>query len=138
MNSPAQKPTTASKLSTYLSQLNPVPAFPSYSGPHKVGTVDVEIPVAELDSPSPAPDNAKDIHTVQFRIYYPTTPDANGSRISWLPAPQRNHVAAYTQFLGLRPLLADIISCVCPDTFGYLIFQFSLLPLARRTIRCPE
>ncbi|KAL2760391.1 hypothetical protein ACRALDRAFT_1073739 [Sodiomyces alcalophilus JCM 7366] len=101
---------TASKLSAYLSHLNPIPTFPSYSGPHKVGTVDVEIPVAELDSPSPPPNNAKDIHTVQFRIYYPTTPDANGSRISWLPAPQRNHVAAYTQFLGLQPLLADIVS----------------------------
>lgn len=100
----------ASKLVGYLSQLNPVPAFPEYTGPHKVGTVDVEIPVAELDSPSPAPDNAADIHTVQFRIFYPATPESNGTNISWLPAPQRHHVSAYTQFMGVKPLLADLVS----------------------------
>ncbi|KAM0328690.1 hypothetical protein ACHAQA_005103 [Verticillium albo-atrum] len=100
----------ASKLSAYLSQLNPVPAFPDYTGPYKVGTVDVEIPVTELESPSPAPENAADIYTVSCRIFYPATPDSDGKPISWLPAPQRHHVSAYTQFVGIKPMLADFVS----------------------------
>ncbi|EEY20477.1 platelet-activating factor acetylhydrolase precursor [Verticillium alfalfae VaMs.102] len=98
------------KLSAYLSQLNPVPTFPDYTGPYKVGTVDVEIPVSELESPSPAPDSAADIYTVSCRIYYPATPDSAGKPISWLPSPQRHHVSAYTQFVGIKPLLADFVS----------------------------
>jgi platelet-activating factor acetylhydrolase len=107
--------TTAEKVTSYLSRaslsrLSPVPAFPEYSGPYKVGTVDVEIPVSELVAPSPAPDTAKDIHTIQFRIFYPAPEDAKGKRITWLPAPQRIHVSAYTQFLGIGPMLASVLS----------------------------
>jgi platelet-activating factor acetylhydrolase len=102
--------TTASKMTTYLSRLSPIPGFPDYTGPHKVGTVDVEIPVSELDSPSPAPANADNIHTVQFRIFYPAQPESKGRRISWLPAPQRNHVSAYTKFLGVGNILAEVVS----------------------------
>ncbi|CRK17063.1 hypothetical protein BN1723_017511, partial [Verticillium longisporum] len=93
----------AAKLSAYLSQLNPVPTFPDYTGPYKVGTVDVEIPVSELESPSHAAESAADIYTVSCRIYYPATPDSTGKPISWLPSPQRHHVSAYTQFME-RPL----------------------------------
>ncbi|KAJ9134332.1 Phospholipase A2 [Pleurostoma richardsiae] len=94
----------------YLSKLNPIPALPEYSGPHKVGTVDIEIPVSELNSPGPAPDSAADIYTVQFRIFYPARPDSTGKRITWLPAPQRNHVSAYTKFLGFGPVVAEALS----------------------------
>lgn len=93
-----------------VSRLSPVPALPQYTGPYKVGTVDVELPVSELASPSPAPDGAADIHTVLFRIFYPAVPESRGKRPSWLPAPQRLHVAAYAQFLGLGPTLASILS----------------------------
>lgn len=96
----------------YLSRLSPIPSFPEYTGPYKVGTVDVEIPVSELDAPSPAPDTAADLHTVQFRIFYPAQPDSKGKRISWLPAPQRLHVSAYTQFLGIGPMVASVLSWV--------------------------
>jgi hypothetical protein len=99
-------------MTSYLSRLSPVPAFADYSGPYKVGTVDVEIPVSELNSPSPTPDVAANIHTVQFRIFYPAAQDSKGKRISWLPAPQRLHVAAYTQFLGLGPMVASVLSYV--------------------------
>ena len=101
---------TAARMTSYLSKLSPVPAFPEYSGPYKVGTVDVEIPVTELESPSPAPAAAAGLETVQFRIFYPAQPDAKGKRITWLPAPQRNHVSAYTRFLGIGNILSEVVS----------------------------
>ncbi|KAK0728364.1 phospholipase A2 [Lasiosphaeria miniovina] len=97
-------------MASLLSRLSPVPTFPDYAGPYKVGTVDIEIPVSELDSPSPKPKGAADIHTVQFRIYYPAVPESNGKPIAWLPAPQRLHVAAYAQFLGIKPVVASLLS----------------------------
>ncbi|CAK7269359.1 hypothetical protein SEPCBS119000_003527 [Sporothrix epigloea] len=100
----------ATRIKAYFSRLNPVPVFPEYTGPYKVGTIDIEIPVSVLDSPSPAPGGTDDLHTVQFRIFYPTTPDAQGERIRWLPTPQRSHVSGYTQFLGIRPILAELVS----------------------------
>jgi len=105
---PPQGP--AAKAAWYLSRLNPVPGFPEYTGPHKVGTIDVEIPVSELESPSPPPPGSEPLVTVQFRIFYPATPDSDGKRISWLPAPQRSHVSAYTKFLGAGPILAEFVS----------------------------
>ncbi|KAI5867198.1 phospholipase A2 [Durotheca rogersii] len=101
---------SADKWSSLLSRLNPVPGFAEYTGPYKVGTVDVEIPVSELDSPAPAPHNASQIETVQFRIYYPAPPDAQGKRITWLPAPQREHLSAYIQFLGVGSMVAQAVS----------------------------
>ncbi|KAI2609246.1 phospholipase A2 [Hypoxylon sp. NC1633] len=105
-----ENPPGADKWSSLLMRLNPVPTFAEYTGPYKVGTVDVEIPVSELNSPSPAPDNAAFIETVQFRIYYPAHPDAHGKRITWLPAPQREHLAAYIKFLGFKPLVSEAMS----------------------------
>ncbi|KAL1880204.1 hypothetical protein VTK73DRAFT_6032 [Phialemonium thermophilum] len=93
-----------------LSRLSPVPAFPAYTGPYKVGSVDVEIPVSELDSPSQAPEAADGISTVQFRVFYPATPDSNGPPVTWLPAPQRLHISAYTQFIGINSMLASVLS----------------------------
>ncbi|CAM1508041.1 Fc.00g048890.m01.CDS01 [Cosmosporella sp. VM-42] len=98
------------KMASYLSRLSPVPAFPEYTGPYKVGTVDVEIPVSELKSPSPVPEGADNIHTVQFRIFYPAVPESNEKRISWLPNPQRQNLVAYTKFLGIGNMLAEFLS----------------------------
>lgn len=98
------------KMSYYLNKINPVPILPEYSGPHKVGTIDVEIPVSDLKAPSAPPHNATDIHTVQFRVFYPAQPDTKGKQITWLPAPQRTHVSAYTKFLGIGPLMAEVVS----------------------------
>ncbi|TWU73467.1 hypothetical protein ED733_005098 [Metarhizium rileyi] len=102
--------TAASKLASYLARLSPVPAFPEYTGPYKVGTVDVEIPITDLNSPSPAPIHAADISTVQFRVFYPAVPESNQKYITWLPNPQRHHVSAYTKFVGIGSTLADILS----------------------------
>ncbi|KAI1425841.1 phospholipase A2 [Xylaria sp. FL1777] len=95
-----------------LSKLSPVPRFPEFTGPYKVGTVDVEIPVCELESPAPAPDNATGIETIQFRIFYPCESSATGKRIAWLPAPQRDYLSAYIKFLGVGALLAEAASFI--------------------------
>lgn len=97
-------------MTSYLSRLSPVPGFPSYTGPHKVGSIDVEIPATNLDSPSPSPSN--NINTIQYRIFYPCEPDAKGKSISWIPAPQRSHISAYSRFLGAGNYLAEIVSYV--------------------------
>ncbi|KAK0615900.1 platelet-activating factor acetylhydrolase, isoform II-domain-containing protein [Bombardia bombarda] len=103
---------TTARVASVFSRLNPVPSFPEYTGPYKVGTVDVEVPISGLVAPSPTPDGAADIHTVQFRIFYPATPDSQGKRTTWLPAPQRLHVSAYTQFLGVGSKAASVLSFI--------------------------
>ncbi|KAH6611538.1 hypothetical protein Trco_001558 [Trichoderma cornu-damae] len=106
----ASEPSTASRLSAYLSRLSPVPAFPEYTGPFRVGTIDVEIPVAHLPSPAPRPPNAGDISTVLFRVFYPAVAESSEKLISWLPSPQRHYVSAYTRFMGVGHALAELLS----------------------------
>lgn len=94
---------------SYLKSLSLVPSFPEYTGPYQVGTIDVELPVAELESPSPPPDDAAD--TVLFRVFYPCEIESKPSKyIYWLPTPQRAHISAYTRFLGAGSTLAEVIS----------------------------
>ncbi|POS72567.1 platelet-activating factor acetylhydrolase [Diaporthe helianthi] len=106
----AGKAAYSERISYYLNKVNPVPTLPEYTGPYKVGTADVEIPVADLHPPSAAPPDAADILTVQFRIFYPAQPDSKGKRITWLPAPQRSHVTAYTKFLGFGAFASELLS----------------------------
>ena len=98
------------RMSSLLSKLNPIPRLPEFTGPYKVGTVDIEIPICELASPAPAPDNATEIETIQFRVFYPCDSSATGKRITWLPAPQRDYLSAYIKFLGVGALLAEAAS----------------------------
>lgn len=97
-------------MSAYLSKISLVPGFPSYTGAYKVGTIDVEIPIVELQSPAPIPAEAAHIKTIQFRMYYPAAENVAGKKIPWLPNPQRAHLVGYTQFLGAGPFLAEILS----------------------------
>lgn len=117
MNENASTPplSATERLSSYFSKVNVVPSFPEYTGPHKVGTIDVEIPVTDLDAPSDPPPGAADIYTIQFRVFYPAPADTSGKRITWLPAPQRHHLAAYGQFLGLGPFLSSVVSYGTPQ-----------------------
>jgi platelet-activating factor acetylhydrolase len=86
-----------------------VPSFPEYSGPHKVGSCDAELPVADLIAPSPAPEGS-DIGTVAFRIFYPCEATKSSKPIRWLPGPQKASLAAYVKFLGAHNLVAEGIS----------------------------
>ena len=96
-------------MASYLRSLNTIPSFPEYTGPHKVGTIDVEIPLSELDSPSSAPEGA--VNTVQYRIFYPCQNESKPSpSINWLPNPQKAHVAAYTRFLGAGSTLSECVA----------------------------
>lgn len=97
-------------MSACMKALDPTPGFPAYTGPYKVGTIDVEIPVAELESPAPAPAGAAQIPTVLFRVWYPCVEDAKEGGIDWLPKPQRKHARAYTKFLGAGAGMASFIS----------------------------
>lgn len=97
-------------MASYFKKVNPIPTLPEYTGPYQVGTVDVELPASDLTSPSDVPSSARDIPTVQFRVFYPAQPDSKGKRISWLPSPQRSQISAYTKFLGIGSVAAEIIS----------------------------
>ncbi|KAI4117570.1 MAG: hypothetical protein LQ338_007524 [Usnochroma carphineum] len=91
-----------------LSHINPTPGFPPYTGPFKVGSTDVEIPTAELPSPSPAPDPS--ISTVSFRIFYPSeSPAKHAKPVYWLPDPQQEYLGAYVRFLGASHRLSAFL-----------------------------
>jgi len=101
--------TLALTMAHLLSQLNPVPFFPPYTGPYKVGTLDIEIPITDLPSPSPAPDPK--ISTVHFRIFYPCeSPQKSSKSTYWIPEPQREYLGAYARFLGASPTFSEVFS----------------------------
>ncbi|KAF7197876.1 putative phospholipase A2 [Pseudocercospora fuligena] len=99
-------------MSSLLSGWNPIVSFPSYHGPYEVGTVDVEIPVADLPSPSEAPEGAAP--TISFRIFYPCEKPKNGEAsrpVRWIPQPQRATIRAFASFIGVKnPRVANLIS----------------------------
>ena len=93
----------------FLSRLNPTPAFPEYPGPHSVGTVDVEIPVADLPSTATAPADAAP--TVSFRIFYPCENQKENARpVRWIPSPQRPNLSAFARLLGAGSRASDFFS----------------------------
>ena len=99
-------------MASFLSGWNPIVSFPDYHGPYSVGTVDVEIPVSDLPSPSDAPEGAAP--TIAFRIFYPCDPAASSESarpVRWIPQPQRATIGAFARFIGVKsPRLASAIS----------------------------
>lgn len=96
-------------MSGYLPRLSLVPSFPEYTGPYKVGTIDVEAPVANIPSSTESPDPR--ITTLRFRIFYPCeSPSQTPKPVRWLPSPQRAVLGAYARFLGAGPYSATAFS----------------------------
>lgn len=99
-------------MASWLSGWNPIVSFPSYHGPYEVGTVDVEIPAADLPSPCETPENAAE--TISFRIFYPChkpEPSEATRPVRWIPNPQRPTMRAFANFLGVKnPKVASLIS----------------------------
>ncbi|KAF9691894.1 hypothetical protein EKO04_010058 [Ascochyta lentis] len=102
---------------TWLKNINPTPSFPAYTGPHKVGSIDVEIPISELENPSDDVPPA-DLPTVAFRVFYPCRQDSEQEPVKWIPSPQREYIAAYARFLGANSAFAGIFSLV-PQLLQY-------------------
>ena len=94
---------------TMFSDLNPIPTFPKYRGPFKVGTAEYEIPTSEIPSSSRVPD--PDISTIKFRTFYPASPSEKKNwSASWLPEPQREWLDAHFSFLNAPPHISKCIS----------------------------
>lgn len=89
-------------MARFLSNFNPINSFPEYHGPYNVGTIDVEIPTADLPAPSETtPDGAQP--TVAFRMFYPCHKDNERERpVRWIPSPQRETMSAFARFMGAR------------------------------------
>lgn len=100
-------------MASFFSRLSPVPSFPDYTGPYKVGTLDVEIPTSQIASTFSIPDSS--VSSVSFRIFYPCEqPSKPPQPVYWLPEPQREFFKAYTKFLGASPRLSGLIQSVSP------------------------
>ncbi|KAF1974132.1 hypothetical protein BU23DRAFT_462322 [Bimuria novae-zelandiae CBS 107.79] len=95
---------------TWLNKINPTPAFPPYTGPYKVGSVDVEIPTSQLESPGKLDSPSTDPATVSFRVFYPARPESEQKGVRWIPSPQKEVVSSYAKFLGAGNAMADLFA----------------------------
>jgi platelet-activating factor acetylhydrolase len=111
----------------WFSKVNPVPAFPSYPGPYKVGSVDVEISASELEAPGPTLPGAAQ-PTVAFRIFYPCQPDSQQKGVKWIPSPQKEYIGAYARFLGANSGFSHVLAYVLHRELHSALTPSSLLP----------
>ncbi|KAF2638434.1 hypothetical protein P280DRAFT_471525 [Massarina eburnea CBS 473.64] len=103
----------------WLNRINPTPSFPAYTGPYKVGSVDVELPTPQLESPGPSASPCTNLPTVAFRIFYPARHESTQRGVKWLPSPQREFVGAYARFLGAGNAFSQFFSVV-PQMLFYI------------------
>jgi len=108
-----------------LSNLNPLPNFPAYTGPYTVGSVDVEIPVSELGPALKPSASDPQINTIAFRIFYPCAPGGSKRPVRWIQSPQREIVNAYGRFLGAGSAMSSAMSYF--STFLY----YTSIPVRR-------
>lgn len=95
----------------WISNWSPINSFPNYHGPYEVGTVDVEVPAADLPPPSAVPEDAPP--TIAFRMFYPCVKPSSSAvnrPVRWIPQPQRLTTAALMKFLGVRERAAGMAS----------------------------
>lgn len=99
-----------------ITSLNPVNSFPDYHGPYTVGTVDVEIPAADLPAPCGLPEDAAE--TIAFRIFYPCEKTTDNPRpVRWISQPQRATISAFAKFVGANHRLAGLVSYMPQQLF---------------------
>lgn len=107
-------------MASFFSGWNPVVSFPDYNGKYAVGTVDVEIPAADLPSPADAPEAAQP--TIAFRIFYPCEKPSSSQQdrpVRWIPQPQRATISSFAKFVGMKSRLAAAISYM-PQQLYYI------------------
>ncbi|GAB1736962.1 hypothetical protein NU219Hw_g330t1 [Hortaea werneckii] len=98
-------------MSSWFPSLNPINSFPQYHGSYEVGTIDVEVPTADIPSVSDAPEGAQP--TISFRIFYPCVKPAKDEEerpVRWVPQPQRINIASVIKYVGLSERVAGALS----------------------------
>ena len=85
-------------------------SLPSYTGKYQVGTVDLEVPISELSSPSLPPKGCT-VSTIKARIFYPCRyPEKRSKPVYWVPEPQWEYLEAFAAFLGASNRLSKAIA----------------------------
>lgn len=89
--------------------------LPGYTGPYRVGAVDIEYPLETPRRVSDARFKSKsdggyafEVETVLFTLYYPTSHKARGSaaeKYYWFPKPVSATAKGYARFLGMDNFL---------------------------------
>lgn len=89
--------------------------LPGYTGPYRVGALDVEYPLEKPRRVSDAKfkskadgDYAFEVETVLFTLYYPTSHKARGAakeKYYWFPKPVSATAKGYARFLGMDNFL---------------------------------
>ena len=89
--------------------------LPGYTGPYRVGAVDVEYPLETSRRVSDARFKSKsdggyafEVETVLFTLYYPTSHENRGSaadKYYWFPKPVSATAKGYARFLGMDNFL---------------------------------
>lgn len=89
--------------------------LPGYTGPYRVGAVDIEYPLETPRRVSDAKFKSKsdggyafEVETVLFTLYYPTSHKARGStpeKYYWFPKPVSATAKGYARFLGMDNFL---------------------------------
>ncbi|KAL5424103.1 hypothetical protein PMIN04_003426 [Paraphaeosphaeria minitans] len=95
---------------TFLDKINPTPSFPSFTGPYKVGSVDVEIPTSQLENSGRSDSPSTNLSTVSFRVFYPARPESDQKGVRWIPSPQKEVVSSYAKFLGAGNAMAGLFA----------------------------
>ncbi|ODH50517.1 hypothetical protein GX48_03335 [Paracoccidioides brasiliensis] len=96
-----------------------IPSFPPYTGPHNVGTSEIEIPVSALESPAPTPESDIPLSTILFRVFYPADHVGQSSKpVYWIPEPQSVFTRALGEFVGFPKRLSSILALL-PNTIRW-------------------
>lgn len=128
-------------MSSWFPSLNPLQSFPEYQGLYDVGTVDVEIPTADIPAVSDAPEGAQP--TISFRLFYPCVKPAKDDQdrpVRWIPQPQRITIASTMKYLGMNERIAGALSYLPRQLYWIRLPAFrnaTLLEPPTRTSRWP-